>query len=261
MTRVLVVSHDAGGAEVLSSWLKGIVHYPPQSRIHYLLDGPAKEIFSRKLGVGSQTSIDVASYDEIVTGTSGAANLERDVVREAREKGVYVTTWLDHWKNYPQRVHVAPDQFWVSDEHAERLAQLTWPTAKVARFANPYLEEIADEIAVLDDLREAPGKPQVLYVEEPGYEWNGKPCGSRFANPFLDRVSSLAGAGASILIRPHPSTAEARFPLAKDVSWSDTVIGFDSMALVVALNAGRRVISLLPEGSIPYEGIERPFSF
>jgi hypothetical protein len=51
--------------------------------------------------------------------------------------------------------------------------------------------------------------------------------------------------------------------LAQDLAWADTVVGCDTMAMAVALAAGRRVISVIPPGgrplSLPFEGIERMF--
>ena len=43
--RVFVVSHDAGGAEILSSW----VRQHPEHKASFLLMGPAKAIFLKKL--------------------------------------------------------------------------------------------------------------------------------------------------------------------------------------------------------------------
>ena len=43
---ILVVSHDAGGAEILSSWLKR----KNRNNLFFILKGPALDIFKKKLG-------------------------------------------------------------------------------------------------------------------------------------------------------------------------------------------------------------------
>ena len=57
-----------------------------------------------------------------------------------------------------------------------------------------------------------------------------------------------------------PVTLSISVPLAGDIAAADLVVGCESMALVVALAAGRRVISCIPDGgkpcSLPHDNIE-----
>src|SRR4051812_17830118 len=130
--RLLVACHDAGGAEIVSSWLRHRRDDPPAA---CLLDGPARAIFARKLG-SALRQVDrlppLDGFDLVLCGSSGEADLERRVVRTARAAGVRSAVWLDHWINYRQRFVldgelVAPDEVWVSDEHAARLAAEALP--------------------------------------------------------------------------------------------------------------------------------------
>ncbi len=55
--------------------------------------------------------------------------------------------WLDHWVNYPTRFvldgdTILPDELWVADEHAARIARETVPGPPVVVQGNPYLDEI-----------------------------------------------------------------------------------------------------------------------
>ena len=50
---ILIVSHDAGGAEVVSSW----VRRHPEYQFEFCLDGPAVEIFKRKIGTIDNQSV------------------------------------------------------------------------------------------------------------------------------------------------------------------------------------------------------------
>ena len=65
--KVAVVCHDSGGAEVLSSWVKGYAR-----DFLLVVDGPAKTIFQSKIGLSRETTLGVAvnCCDWILTGSS-----------------------------------------------------------------------------------------------------------------------------------------------------------------------------------------------
>jgi hypothetical protein len=83
---------------------------------------------------------------------------------------------------------------------------------------------------------------------------------------------------AAIRLRTHPGEPEGKYddvlaafralPLAlsegttldEDCAWADTVVGCETMAMAVGLAAGRRVVTVVPEGgrfSLPFGEIER----
>jgi hypothetical protein len=293
--RLLVACHDAGGAEIVSSWLRHRRDDPPAA---CLLDGPARAIFARKLGPALRQVDELPpldGFDLVLCGSSGEADLERRVVRAARAVGVRSVVWLDHWINYRQRFVldgelVAPDEVWVSDERAARLAAEALPGARIRACGNPYLDDAAAEIRALDGER-PPGEDgeRILYLTQPttsaarvatgdplgfGYE----ECGA--LRGYLEHLADAAEQPAAVRVRPHPSESESKYAgviaafaerlpiafspdgtLAEDCAWADTVAGCDSMAMAVALAAGRRVVSVIPLGgreiSLPFAGIER----
>ena len=119
---VLVVSHDAGGAEILSAWVKQHSYL----KFSFLLEGPAQKIFARKLGDVPMLSR-AAFLDEqmiadfVLTGTSWGSDLEKRVVKTARARNIPVASFLDHWSAYRERFLldgelVLPDELWVGDE-------------------------------------------------------------------------------------------------------------------------------------------------
>ena len=195
-------------------------------------------------------------------------------MREAREAGVRSAVWLDHWVNYPERFDLLPDELWVSDEHAARIARETVPGPPVIVQGNPYLEDAAAEIRAL----EGPRGPleRVLYVTEPTSELAERLTGDPFAWGYderdaLRRYLELAPP-AELRVRRHPAEPPEKYAgfgvelstgtsLAEDIAWADTVVGCDTMAMVVALAAGRRVLSAIPPGgrplSLPFSEIER----
>ncbi len=257
----LLVAHDAGGAEQISSWALRQEH----REFCYLLRGPAIEVFQRKLGPityseSPQTPIRKLNTDDLVVcGTSSNdTKLEVYTWRLAQRKGVKTVAFLDHWKRYPERfllddgAFVLPDEVWVTDRWAAELARAELPGANVLIKGNLYQED------VLAQLREQEGSygtvrydgmEHVLYISEPGRDrafgkWLGK----------ADRK------GQYLRVRPHPSEGACDRTLVEDLYWAHTVVGWDSMAMAVALRARRRVISLLsPDEAlhIPWEGIER----
>src|SRR5262245_8268538 len=93
-SRILVVCHDAGGAEVVSSW---VAHHS-QYNYAFIIEGPAADIFSAKLGrvdTLEPTLLDhppdkhdltslVDKYNLTLTGSSMDSNLERRAIQFAR---------------------------------------------------------------------------------------------------------------------------------------------------------------------------------
>jgi hypothetical protein len=85
---------------------------------------------------------------------------------------------------------------------------------------------------------------------------------------FLSHLGVLETRIDRIVVRPHPSEPRDKYanvsaefgshvvmggnrPLLEEIADSDIVAGCESMAMVVALVAGRRVISCIPPGGKP----------
>jgi hypothetical protein len=247
------------------------------------LDGPARGVFARALPglVPLDALPDLARFDFVLCGSSGAADHERRVTRMARQAGVRSAVWLDHWVEYAVRLDTLPDELWVCDEHAARIARATVPGPPVQVRGNPYLEDAAAEIRALAGAR-GPGE-RVLYVTEPtslvAERATGDPLGWGYEERaalrgYLERLA--VAPPAELRVRRHPAEPAEKYApllaefgvdpspggsLAEDIAWADTVAGCDTMAMVVALAAGRRVVSVIPPGgrqlSLPFAEIER----
>ena len=77
MAKIGVVSHDAGGAEILSNWLltdKKNSHY-------YHLSGPAIKIFKKNIGSLNTLTLNqlVENCDSLICGTSWQSDFEHIV--------------------------------------------------------------------------------------------------------------------------------------------------------------------------------------
>ena len=96
-----IVCHDAGGAEIVSSYV-----VRNNLAAGYYLKGPAISIFEGKLGIikNSDSLFDlVKKSDWLLCGTSWQSELEWGLIQEAKKQGKKVISFLDHWGNYQER--------------------------------------------------------------------------------------------------------------------------------------------------------------
>lgn len=124
----LVVSHDAGGAEILSSWVK-----VSKNNFLFLVSGPAIDIYSRKLRNfqnGNEAEIEslLSQVKTMIMSTSGLSNFERTILERAKQKDIKTIAFIDHWVNYEMRFKLngnlnLPDEIWVGDQYAYDLAK------------------------------------------------------------------------------------------------------------------------------------------
>ena len=165
-----VVSHDAGGAEVLSSYLRR-----SGARCRFVLEGPARRVFERKLGPLETLGLEdaLAARGIVLCGSSWQSELEFDALGMARERGLRCITFLDHWVNYAERFTRAgvvnlPDEIWVGDDIAQQIAARTFPDMRICEVQNPYLLDIAEELARMPLRRDDSSLGiSLLYICEP----------------------------------------------------------------------------------------------
>jgi len=272
-----VVAHDAGGAEVLSSHVK---------RRHldcrFALAGPACAVFERKLGTYTNMTVPMAIQGgtRLLCATSWQSELELTAIRLAREAGLPSIAWVDHWTNYRERFSRAgrmclPDEIWVGDPHALVLAHRCLPGLPVRLVENPYFADVKEELAVQVPLYGKSSGLRILYVCEPvrepalrlyGDELHFGYTEEQALRYFLDNVAALEQPVERIVIRLHPSEQADKYgdiaaryplpigfsegdPLTAEVASVDCVVGCSSMAMVVGLLAGKRVVSCIPPGA------------
>lgn len=285
-----VISHDAGGAELLSSFVR-------QQGLSclYVLEGPALRVFERKLGPIRTLSLEAAitQASSLLCGTSWQSDLEFNALARARELGKPAVAFLDHWVNYRERFTRGtevrlPDEVWVGDSIARDLAAATLPGVPLRLVDNPYFADLRQELAALTPSQDADAdKLSVLYVCEPvsqhmklqfGNERHLGYVEHEALAYFLAHLHALGQPVGRIVIRPHPSEpankydwaqAQCDLPVARGGSQTllqeivdcDVVVGCESMAMVVGLLAGKRVVSSIPPGgracALPYPEIER----
>ncbi len=272
-----VVAHDAGGAEIISSYIRRHA-----VNCVFCLEGAAVDVIARKLGDVPTLSLEVLveQSDSLLCGTSFLSELEWRAIGLARNYGKSCTAVLDHWVNYRQRFtrHGKwhwPDEVWVGDEAAARIAAETLPEIKQTLVLNPYFMDIQDEIKAIP----LSNRPQnsglsILYVCEPlrddgialyGDERHWGYTEEEALNYFLSNVAVLGNNITHIAIRPHPQEASSKYDwtlkkfdlplvcgekktLPQQIMSCDIVAGCATMAMVVGLLAGKRVVSCIPPG-------------
>jgi hypothetical protein len=275
-----LIAHDAGGAEILSSYVRRSGIQPL-----FALHGPARAVFERKLGAVPIVAAEeaVRRCTSVLCGTSWQSELEFDALGLARELGKPSAAFIDHWVNYPDRfvrrgVQHLPGEIWVGDEIAETLAKAQFATLPVRRVENPYFEDVrAQLVAYPPRVREASDPISVLYVCEPVSAHALRRYGDarhfgyleteamRF---FLANLGAFAQPVAAIRIRPHPAEPADKYAwvstefdlpietggqrgLIEEIADCDVVVGCESMAMVIGLLAGKQVFSSIPPGGTP----------
>jgi hypothetical protein len=233
--------------------------------------------------------------DWILTGSSWQSDLEWRALQIARTLGKPSVTFLDHWLNYTDRFtrmakECLPDVLWVADSYALQICEREFPVTVIENVGNPYLESITERAAGQLSVLEPGRKQRVLIVTEPVSEHALKQYGDAMhfgytefeaVELMLERLPQLLDFNALelIVVRPHPSESLQKYEylvdnpqrlpvvvrkdsdLLDEVLESSIVVGCETMALVVALAAGRRTVSCIPAGgrpcALPHEYIER----
>jgi hypothetical protein len=277
--RTLVVAHDAGGAEVLSSYVRrnGVDGL-------FVLAGPALTVFQHKLGAVQLATLADAlpQCDRLLCGTSWQSTLELEAIAAARAHGLPSAALLDHWVNYRARFErgaqlTLPDEIWVGDSMAMAMARDALPETTLRQIDNPYVADLRDELRALPSQSHTGQALRVLYVCEPvaehallrfGDERYWGYTEQEALRYFLDHLSLLGKPVEAIVVRPHPSERAGKYdtvlagcdlpvamskgaPLLDEIVAADVVVGANSMAMVVGLIAGRRVFSCIPPGGRP----------
>ena len=144
---ITAVSHDAGGAELISNYLKN------KKKVQFVLKGPAKKIFKNNIKNPHLISLKKAlnNSELVICGTSAFSDLEKKAIIQCRKNKIKVVSWLDSWTNYKERFLLnnclnLPDEIWVSDNYAYKKAKNIFQNVKILKKKNYYLKNIKEEL-------------------------------------------------------------------------------------------------------------------
>lgn len=279
---ILTVCHDAGEAEVISSYVR---KNATKANFICLAAGPAIKIFKKKnlnkmlisdKSDPEKTLSKFKNIDLILTGTNWSSSLGRDFIKEGKNRGIKTVVYLDHWTNYRERFGYPrpgwrknlPDEIWAGDKYAYFLATKYFKEIPVKAAPNYYFREIKDEYRKIC-LRKTAGKG-ILLVSEPvsekinidGDKNKIKLTEYEIVKKLLDFFAN-DNIGRPIILRLHPSEKRNKYDrilagykrklkikkssgkeLLEDLQKCSDVIGVKSMALAIARLCGKRVFSL-----------------
>lgn len=271
---VAIVCHDAGAANHVIAWMKsGLL----SGVCRVVMEGPARKLW---LNNGMDEAALYPSMGEalsgaasLISGTGWGSDLEHDARVIANKLGLPSAAVLDHWVNYISRferhaVRQLPDELWVTDPYAYAIAKRELPGVAVCLMQNAYIDGLVQNISALSSTG-----AQVLYVLEPARSDWGRPgsSGEFQALDYFIRNIDLLGMGAKpeIVLRPHPSDPPGKYDrwiavhpefcvrvdsssdLAQAIAQAQCIVGCQTYAMVVALAAGRKVVSSLPPWAPP----------
>jgi len=299
--KILVVSHDAGGANILNALVK---KYKTDFNWKIYAKGPAAKIFRErtntvkyiKKNLNINRIIEIEKPDLILTGTSWASSIEIEFLKAAKKQGIRTAVFLDHWCNYRERFGYSgnwkknlPDIVFVGDKWAYTLAlKAGFPEKKLRQVENPYLDDTIKDVKLLPYARVVKSKDnkiRILYLSEPIYEhalkYHDNPDYWGYTEygiiKDLVKVKEICnGFLIKLRIRLHPAEKRNKYKkrgisvsnntrLIEDCLWADIIVGGCTMALVVASMVGKKVISYIPSVKktcpLPHKEIIKVHSF
>jgi hypothetical protein len=266
-----VVCHDAGAANVIFAWLDA-----DQGKRHRIYaSGPAARLRAASADIACESIEEaLANASMLLSGTGWSSDVEHRARKLARCAGVKSVAVLDHWVNYRERFvrdgeTVLPDELWVTDEYALDIARANFPGAIVELKPNLYVARLLREIADAGP----PDAAEVLFVLEPMRSDFGRGTAGEFQalDYFVEALPRLRlPASIRLRLRPHPSDAPGKYEawarahpdlnagcsdpsetLSRAIGRAGTVVGCNTQALAVAVQAGRRVVCALPPWAPP----------
>ncbi|MDO9183407.1 MAG: hypothetical protein Q7U04_13415 [Bacteriovorax sp.] len=294
-SKTLIVAHDAGGAEVLSAWVKRNI----DDTFIFHLNGPAKKIFLKKLPIIKECSEDEmwrmidSGQIQLAFTASSFISVEKAVITTCLEKKIKVITLLDHWVHLRERFgfpdpewsSMVSDEVWCGDEHVFQLCKdLKFPVEKLKIVNNCYWDEIKEEATQINIPCNQNG---ILYIAEPVREHSEAIHGDKnylgydeysCLEYFFDLMTKLGNEKFDITIRPHPSEEvdkyfylfkkhpefaqlkiELKRTLIEDCLSNRVVVGADTMGLVIGIILGKLVFTTIPpegkKSNLPFSQI------
>lgn len=288
---IVLSSCDAGGAQILSSWASR-----KKNKYYCILSGPAKKIYKEKLKkfkiIKNLKSVKKSKPSCYICSTSWESRVEIQNLIYAKKNNIYSIVYFDHWSNYDQRLifknkKILPNEIWVNDIHAYRLAKKFYPSIKIKIKINHYLNQQIKKIKMVknnfskSDIKK---RKNILYLTEPVKTQAKKLFKNKnywgfneydLINLFFKHINKIAKS-YNVIVRVHPSEKKAKYGKYKkklgfvfsknkdildDIAWSDIIVGLDSMAMVIGLKAKKKIFTTLPfekkKITLPFKKINR----
>jgi hypothetical protein len=269
-SQIIVCSHDAGGAEVLSSYVR-----EHQIDARFLISGPAIPIFSRKCNLTPENTLDILPQDfEILLSSTGwQTDFEFKAMQIALLSEKRVIAVLDHWVSYEERFTrsnslIKVPEILVFDQKAREIAKEIFPDARLYVSENFYRRDSSLEYISNKNKNLTEHSFDILFLCEPmaSTENSNQTYGYdeyQVLEYFFSVLKEKKCTKFRILLRPHPSEFHEKYlskidseftnvkinthrTLAECIAESEIIVGCNTMAMIVALDIGKRVYSVVP---------------
>ncbi len=284
MKKILVVAHDAGGAEVIASYIK---RSGKRQKFECYIAGPATRIFRRERipfahapeARSSLTKI-MRTHDDfehaLIAAPGWMTKTEMNALESAKHAGLKTIVYMDSWGNERKRFgypkagweNRLPDEFWAADEYALKILKKEFRGVHVRLVSNHYYRALKERYQ--KHARRAPKPKGILFMSDvvKGSE--------RVLNEFLSALSKSEE--KNIRIRFHPADRRNRYDkiikrygslhikksdqrdIVEDLVLVKTVVGLETAAMVAALAVGKKTICLAhleSEAFLPHKGFIR----
>ena len=247
-----------------------------KNEYNYLLKGTAKKIFKKNLGKFKTISLkeSLKKTKLYICGTGWQSDIHIQIIKATRLKSTKVIAYLDHWVNYKKRFlknkkYYLPDEIWVGDEKAYKIAKKTF-NIRVKKKTNYYLNYVKKKIkGKYEKKKKLPKTVNILYVTEPTSKVKKKFKLNKYdydefssLSFFLDKIKFVYK-DFKIRLKIHPSENLIKYNkilkkynynikvcnsenLLNEIKNSEVVVGCNTLALHIALEAKKDVLCSIP---------------
>lgn len=251
-SKIAIISHDAGAAELLSFWIKN--HKKNKYLFH--IKGPAENVFRKNKVNFKNKSINkiIKISDFVLTGTSLKSNLEIRALKISRQLSKKSYSFIDHWINYKDRFkrsgkYFLPDVFLASDKYAFKILKRTFKNIEIKIVKNYFLESFKKI------KRDKIYKNSILFLSS-NNDLNIKKkfiSDKEIVEKLIKKIIKIFPSYNNFIIRPHPTEKKNKYSflykknfknlkikidnykkIESSLKKARIVIGYDTMGIVVA---------------------------
>lgn len=274
--KVLVITHDAGGSEIIAAYVKK--HFFEKDFKVYTA-GPGARIFRRERIPFKRVSLELQKITSILKkhndaefvllGTGWMTKIESSALLEAKNVGLKTIVYLESWSGYRERFGYPekkwqknlPNEIWVGDKYALVMAKKYFAKTKIKFVHNQYF---LSTVKRYRDLRIAhKGSRGILFLSD---VTTGVEAIFETILAFLTEKKNPP----QLYVRFHPADNRARYDaiikkygkqiqikkstekdIVRDLLRARVVIGTETVAMAVSSLSGIKTISITPQGKKP----------
>jgi hypothetical protein len=169
-SRVLVVCHDRGGAEVIADFVTEL-----GAETWFVTAGPARNVFAEAFLERVEVNLEkgLAWADTVIVATGWQTDWEISAQAAAQSRGLRTAVVLDNWVNFSGRFNhhgyaIEPIELWVVDTLAAQQAEEVFPESITRVLPWSHYDQMVNKIILARAGRPAgeAGRLRVLFLGE-----------------------------------------------------------------------------------------------